>query len=73
MLAEWVPPEGVEEVVVFGDNDAKYAGQAAAFALARKLSAKGMKASVKIPPIIGQDWNDVFQANASHEIREAAE
>jgi putative DNA primase/helicase len=73
MLAEWLPPEGVEEVIVFGDNDAKFAGQAAAFALARKLSAKGLKASVKIPQNVGQDWNDVFQSEAFHTIREAAE
>ncbi len=73
MLSEWVPPEGVREVVVFGDNDGNYTGQAAAFSLARRLACKNLKAVVKIPQAIGQDWNDVFLESASHEIREAAE
>jgi putative DNA primase/helicase len=72
MLSEWEPPEGVEEVIVFGDNDAKFAGQAAAYSLARRLSAKGMKTSVEIPLVTGQDFNDVFAAQGVV-FREAAE
>ena len=57
MLAKWTPPEGVREVIVFGDCDAKFGGQAAAFALAHKLSRK-LKVRVEIPDAIGTDWAD---------------
>lgn len=57
-LAKWVPPEGCEEVAIFGDNDAKFAGQAAAYALARRLAAKGIAVTVHIPKTIGTDWAD---------------
>ena len=59
MLA-WVPPEGVREVVIFGDNDANYVGIAAAYELARALAFKGYVVDVRIPPVIGQDWADVW-------------
>jgi putative DNA primase/helicase len=61
MLA-WVPPEGVREVVIFGDNDANYVGIAAAYELARALAVKGYVVDVRIPPEIGQDWADVWAA-----------
>lgn len=57
MLAKWQPPQAVEEVVVFGDADAKFGGQAAAFALAHRLSRK-LAVSVRIPGKIGRDWAD---------------
>jgi putative DNA primase/helicase len=60
MLARWVPPEGCDEVLIFGDHDASFTGQAAAYALARRMKAKGMAVSVQIPPILGQDWADVW-------------
>lgn len=60
MLAKWVPPEGCEEIAIFGDNDAKMAGQAAAYHLAHRLLVKGRQASVHIPDIVGTDWNDVL-------------
>jgi len=65
-LASWWPPEGVLEVVVFGDRDASAAGQAAAWALAKRLKAKGIKSSVELPPHDGQDWNDVLVHHLAH-------
>ncbi|WP_246102645.1 toprim domain-containing protein [Methylobacterium terricola] len=38
LLAKWEPPPNVETVIVFGDSDASFAGQAAAYALAHRLS-----------------------------------
>jgi putative DNA primase/helicase len=73
LLAQWEPPQAVEEVIVFGDNDLSYAGQAAAFTLAKRLVNQcRLKARVEIPSAPGQDWNDVFadQVVAS---RQAAE
>lgn len=58
MLAKWSPPEGVEEVVVFADNDLTFTGQAAAYQLAHRLVLKGLKVTVEIPPRLGTDWAD---------------
>jgi len=60
-LETFEPPKGVEEVVVFGDNDASFTGQAAAFAVAKRLRNLGLRVSVEIPPTVGTDWNDRFQ------------
>lgn len=62
MLAKWWPPEGCEEVAIFGDNDPKFGGQAAAYSLAHRLSVKGIAVTVHIPPLAGEDWNDVYAA-----------
>ena len=64
MLAKWFPPEGCDEVVIFGDNDAKFGGQSAAYRLAHRLSVKGFRVSVHIPDAVGEDWNDVLMRRA---------
>lgn len=59
MLAKWIPPDGVDSVTVFGDNDPQFGGQAAAYALAHKLSVRhGVSVSVEIPEQVGRDWAD---------------
>lgn len=58
LLAEWEPPAGVREVAIFGDNDAGFAGQAAAYQLARRLARRKIETTVHIPTIIGTDWAD---------------
>lgn len=59
MLAKWVPPAGVSEVIVFGDSDSKFGGQAAAYQLAHRLAGRhGVAVEVRIPPILGCDWAD---------------
>lgn len=58
-LAGWIAPPGVEEVVVFGDNDPKFGGQGAAYALAHRLAARSnLRVEVRIPEIVGTDWAD---------------
>jgi putative DNA primase/helicase len=62
LMAKWTPPDGCTEVAVFGDNDAKYGGQMAAYTLAHKLAVKGIETSVHIPKITGQDFSDIHMA-----------
>jgi putative DNA primase/helicase len=58
LLESWVPPTGVERVLIAGDNDASFTGQSAAFGLARRLAQKGLAVEVQIPGEIGHDWAD---------------
>lgn len=59
MLQKWKAPEGVERVTIFGDCDAKYGGQASAYALAHKLAVSGLAVRVEIPDKFGTDWADL--------------
>jgi putative DNA primase/helicase len=61
MLEKWLPPDGVKEVYIFGDNDFSFRGQRSAYVLAEKLKSKGYAVTVKIPEIAGQDWNDFLR------------
>jgi len=63
MMAKWTPPEGCDEVAIFGDNDPKFGGQAAAYQLAHRLAIKSIAATVHIPPQVGTDWADVWKNN----------
>lgn len=60
LMEAWEPPPGVQEVVIFGDNDASFTGQKAAFTLAFRLRSKGLAVSVEIPPAVDTDWNDRY-------------
>jgi putative DNA primase/helicase len=61
VLEKFTPPEGVRHVTIFSDNDANFAGQAAAYQLAKKLFAKDYLVDVKIPP--PGDWADKLSIN----------
>ena len=56
-IESFEPPAGVEHVVVFGDHDANFAGQAAAYRAAHRLALKGIEVEVIVPPSQG-DWLD---------------
>ncbi len=56
-IESFEPPEGVEHVAIFADNDANFAGQAAAYRAAHRLALKGIEVEVVIPPSVG-DWLD---------------
>jgi len=58
-MKELVPPE-VTSIMVGGDNDKSFTGQAAAFTLANRL-AKKKRVKVLIPENPGDDWNDELQ------------
>jgi putative DNA primase/helicase len=59
------PPAGVKRLIVFGDNDANFAGQAAAFDLAKRIGKRGIAVEVQIPPDPDSDWNDVLSGGAA--------
>lgn len=60
LLAGWEPPSETRSVVIFGDNDPKFGGQAAANQLAHRLACRGVAVRIEIPPHAGTDWNDVL-------------
>lgn len=53
------PPDGVTNVVIFGDNDPNFAGQKSAYKLANRLYLKDFIVEVQIPDKIG-DWADIL-------------
>jgi len=61
-IKAWEPPEGVRQVVIFGDNDCNWVGQAAATERARQLVTRGFEVEVLIPPRPGTDWADEWIA-----------
>lgn len=61
-MRDFVPPEGVTTVTIFADNDSNFAGQAAAYALARKLTIKRYKVRVIVPEKPDTDFLDVLIA-----------
>lgn len=60
MLEKWQAPEGTEEVCIFADADESFTGQAAAYALAKRLKLKDIEVHVKTPDRLGRDWLDVL-------------
>lgn len=63
-LIAWEPPAAVQSVLVFGDCDGSFAGQAAAYSLAHRLRAKGLTVDVRVPDDQGDDWNDILRGSS---------
>lgn len=56
LLESFEPPEGIKEIVIFGDCDANFSGQKSAYMLANKLYLKDYLVEVEIPK--SGDYND---------------
>ena len=57
-MESFVPPPECKHLTIFADNDASYTGHAAAYALAKRLTSKGVECLVMLPD--RGDWNDVL-------------
>lgn len=63
-MQKFRPPENVTELVIFGDADFSYTGQAAAFLSAKEILVhrqrlkQDIKITVEIPKKLGTDWAD---------------
>ena len=68
-LVKFNPPEQCRHLIIFGDQDASFTGQLAAYSLARKIVAapleKRIGVEVRLPQISDRgeklDWNDVLK------------
>jgi putative DNA primase/helicase len=74
----WLPPS-VTRIWIYGDNDADgdFAGQAFAFALARRLKREGKvsgtrQVEVFIPKQPGTDWSDIWFQQSQAKVRRVA-
>jgi len=65
LLEQFMPPEGVKEVHIFGDTDSSWTGQAAAFVLAKRLERDGFKVKVTMPEKFDEDWCDARKQEVS--------
>jgi putative DNA primase/helicase len=77
MLEAWMPPPEAKRIVVFGDSDRSYTGQASAYALAKRLTLVD-KLDVRVRlPCLGwpedKDWNDVLIAGGEDGIHKRTE
>lgn len=72
LLAKWEPPPSVKHLIVYGDHDSSFTGQAAAYALAHRLKCQKQYArietiEVRMPGVLVEhdaadtDWNDVLR------------
>lgn len=58
-MESWVPPAQAKTIWVFGDNDASFTGQSAAYSLAKRLRLQGFDVEVRIPETAETDWCDM--------------
>jgi len=59
-IESFQPPVEVKRISIFADNDANFTGQAAAFVLAKRLSAEGYVVDMNVSPVIGTDYLDLL-------------
>jgi hypothetical protein len=63
-MRELIVPAHIRRVVIAGDRDPKGVGERAARDLGERLAARGVDASIALPPEPFKDFNDCAQAQA---------
>ena len=67
-MESFIPPECVERLYIFSDNDRNFAGQKSAYTLAHKLSINKKYANIAVfvsaPSEHGKDFNDILNKNS---------
>ena len=60
----FVPPESVRRIIIFGDSDKNFVGQREAYAGAAEIKQRhpDIEVEVRLPEQSGCDWNDVLIA-----------
>lgn len=51
-------PPHIDRVIIFGDNDKNFTGQAAVYELAKRLNRGGIEVDVRLPETRGHDFHD---------------
>jgi len=62
LLATWQPPPTAKNIIIFADADSSYAGQSAAYLLAKRLRTENYHVEPRMPDELDVDWNDVWLA-----------
>ena len=62
----WQPPPDITRITVYADNDEHHAGQLAAYDLAHRLHAAGLKTDVVMPNVAGADFADLLPDLQEH-------
>ena len=65
-----LPPDA-RRVIILADNDASGAGLRAAETAARRLRMEGREAVIALPPMAGQDFNDLLTASGPEAVKAA--
>jgi len=64
-------PPAARRIVILADNDASGAGLRAAEAAARRLRAQGRDVAIAVPPVEGQDFNDLLLSDGAQTVARA--
>lgn len=64
-MKKFQPPEGIKNILVAGDNDESFTGQAAAYETAHRLKMAGYYTDAWLPPDRGTDWNDHLEVTCA--------
>lgn len=66
LLESFVLPDKLRRLVIFGDNDKSFTGQAAAYKLANRLAVKNPNLEIKVRIPDNGDWNDELTRKLRH-------